>query len=238
MAKMAIRSGSVNKKKTLSLLLIVVLALIYLTSCGGNDAKVVRKIPDRFVHLEKGGGNWGNGLHYIFWKSMIVFLDADEITIYQIGLNNSDFVVKYKNKYYVSEEKLLELLNVAAISPEQRRKTYNLGDEVEIRGAGETVYTVKIISLEAILVEPYGLDDSLITYNIKYAVTSNVIENESIMLISWVETEYGAKYDEFSSIDTETLSIKIRVRKNDEIDAIVLKNPDYLGLTYRVVLDK
>lgn len=213
--------------------IIIILALTWFMFYGRNDANMVLKIPSGFVNLQS---SLTNGLSVMPFETQIAFLDADGVSIYQTDFKNSNFIVKYKGEYYVNEEKLLELADVAAISPEQRRKVYNLGDEVEIRGAGATLYIVKIISLEAGETEPY-YTDTLTTYNIKYAATSNVAENEQTRLISSVETEYGVVYDSLNFIDTETVSVKIRARGNDKIKAIILRSPEYLELTYRIVVD-
>ena len=109
-----------NAKKMPFFTLVVLFALTSLISCGGNDAKVVRNIPTGFVHLPKGGGDWDNGLHYVSWETQISFLDKDGACIYQTGFNNSDFIVKYKNEYYVDEEKLSEMIDIASSTFEQR----------------------------------------------------------------------------------------------------------------------
>ena len=81
---------------------------------------MVREIPSGFIHLPKGGGNWDNGLHYVSWESQISFLDDDENCIYQTGLDNSDFIVKHKNEYYVNEEKILELIDIVNLHRDQQ----------------------------------------------------------------------------------------------------------------------
>ena len=81
---------------------------------------MVAKIPSGFVLLPKGGGDWDNGLHYVAWESQISFFDIDENCIYQTGFKNKDFIVKCDNEYYVDEEKLLELINIANATFSQR----------------------------------------------------------------------------------------------------------------------
>jgi hypothetical protein len=110
-------------KKAFSLVILVVCALILFTSCGKDDAKVVREIPAGFIQLPKGGGNWANGLHYVAWESQISFLDIDEKCVYQTGFNNSDFIVKYKNEYYVNENEFWELVDMAKLAFEKRNST-------------------------------------------------------------------------------------------------------------------
>lgn len=100
-----------NMKKAFTIIFLAVLAVLCMTSCTKNDAKVVREIPSGFVQLPKDGGDWDNGLHYVSWESQISFLDGHETCIYQTGFDNSDFIVQYKNEYYVDEAKLLELMD-------------------------------------------------------------------------------------------------------------------------------
>ena len=120
-----------NKKWVLiiSILLVIVLALalVYFFRDGGHnmgkviDAKVVKEIPEGFIPLKEaakweGLSDSERGLRYVAWESQISFLDADlcvgGVTIYQTSFNNSAFIVKYNNEYYVNEEKILELINI------------------------------------------------------------------------------------------------------------------------------
>lgn len=225
------------KKKALLIIivtLIIILASTWYIFVGRYDANIVLKIPNGFVDLQS---NLKNGLDYFAFESQIVILDADGVGIYQTSFKNRDFIVKYKGDYYVNEEKLLEIAEVAAISSEQRSKVYHLGEEVEVRGAGTTRYTIKIVSLEAGETEPY-YTDTRTTHRIKYIATSNIDVNEHVDLISSVETEYGVSYNDFDFTDAETLSVKIRARGNDKIKAIILHSPDYPGLTYRVAVNE
>ena len=98
-------------------LVFTLLLMLFVLSLRDNDAKLVKEIPSGFVQLPK-GGSWDNGLHYVPWESQIAFLDDDENCIYQTGFNNSDFIVKHKNEYYVNEEKLSELIDIVNSQPE------------------------------------------------------------------------------------------------------------------------
>jgi len=187
-----------NKKIFFPLIIAIMVAIfawinlkfpIYQGSDRWVDATVVKKIPLGFIHLEKGGNRQKNGLHYVSWESQISFLDADEICIYQTSFANSDFIVKFKNEYYVNEEIFLELMKVANISSETRRKTYSLGDEIEVHGIDKTMYIVKVIEVEAI-----KIDDST-TYKIKYKVTPNGIGNGNRNFIHQVETKEGVTFN-------------------------------------------
>lgn len=212
--------------------IVIILALIWFVFYGRNDANMVLRVPAGFVHLQS---NLKNGLNVMPFETQIAFLDADGVGIYQTGFKNSDFIVKYNGEYYVNEEKLLELVDIAAISPEQRFKVYDLGDEIEIRGAGATLYMAKIISLETGETEPY-FEDTLTTYSIKYTLTSNATESKNITLNASIETTLGVEYSNLDFNDTGTMSVKIRDRNNDRIEAIILKSPEYPGLTYRIVV--
>lgn len=103
-----------NKKFFVLILFLVSILLLMLSIpfFRDNDAKLVKEIPPGFIQLPK-GGSWDNSLHYVPWESQIAFLDDNENCIYQTGFDNSDFIVKYKNEYYVNEEKILELIDVA-----------------------------------------------------------------------------------------------------------------------------
>lgn len=101
-----------NLKRMIIVLLIVaaVLVLVYGLLQGRNDAKMVFKLPDGFVSLEEVINSSEGALNYVFWESQISFLDAKGTCIYQTGVKNDNFIVKYKGKYYISESKYNELL--------------------------------------------------------------------------------------------------------------------------------
>ena len=101
------------KRKLLLMFISAILiasVLLAATSCD-EYPKDVREIPSGFVLLPK-GGYWSDGLYYVIWESQISFLDIYENCIYQTGLDDSGFIVEYKNEYYVNEEKILELLDI------------------------------------------------------------------------------------------------------------------------------
>jgi len=195
------------------------------------DAKVVKKIPSGFIHLWNSLDELENDLHYVAWESQISFLDADEVCIYQTSFANSDFIVKFEDEYYVNEEIFSELIKIADISPETRYRIYALGDEVEVYGIDGNIYIVKITKVEAIKT------DDLTTYEIKYKVLPNGIESGSRNFIYQVETKEGVTFGEFDFIDEETALFDIPENREKEIEAIILRSPDYMGLTYRVILD-
>ena len=167
---------------------------------------------------------------------MIVFLDADEVCVYQESYDNSGFIVEQEGEYYVNEETFLEIMDLASIAPIVRREIYHIGDAVEIHGAGETMSIVKITSFEAIET------GDVTTYTIKYSVSSNSIRNEykSFDFFHSVETKDGvsasASDNVFDFVGTDT--VVVEVPKSRKLDAIVLTSPDYPGLlTYRIVMD-
>ncbi|SMC78467.1 hypothetical protein [Papillibacter cinnamivorans] len=104
-----------NKKRIGIILLIPALVLLLL--CGlmreRNDAKTVFNLPSGFVSLDEEITSSEGALRYVFWESRISFLNADNICIYQTGVKNDDFIVKYNGNYYICEEKYNELLEAA-----------------------------------------------------------------------------------------------------------------------------
>jgi len=241
-----------NKKYFLIRIYLTIMIFLLILCKGSNikgdfkmskidNANVVSKIPVGFISLIEFNNRTGNILRGVIWDNQISFELMDEakygiFCIYQTSINNSDYIVKYKEKYYINEAKSKKLSEVAILALEQRQRTYNLGDKVEVQSVDGIVYSVKVVSVEAIETKPF-YTDSITTYNIKYVITSNIIENEQIKLIAWVETKQGVKYDELNFIDTETMSVEIRAReKNDKPTAIILRSPEYVGLTYRIVV--
>ena len=188
-----------------------------------------QEISAGFVILE---ANYDNGFHYLLWDNSIAFLDSEDVTIYQTGINDqtNDFIVKRGDAIYVNEERLSELIEIAAIAPEQRQKTYSIDAVVEVRSAENTVYFFRIINLDAEKV------DDITTYSIKYEIASNKGANDGKKLITWVETKDGVTYDRLEFIDDNLLHIQ--TGKNRELGSIFLTSPSFPGLTYKIAVDK
>ena len=231
-------------KKVFSLLFVIVVISLFIASCEGGDtnmidAKAVREIPQGFISLKK---YEEMGLRWMPFETQITFLDAEDIGIYSTGFDNSDFIVKYNGEYYVYEKKLSEIIEVATIAPEQRRKTYSLNEPVYIRGASKTVYTVKIKAVEAgEAVEDENKSYKLIPYQIRYVVSSNAPDDEltNNNFICLVETKDGATGNIFDYIDAGSERIvSFSIREDKKLGSIILISPEYPGLTYRVVVDE
>lgn len=221
MAKMEI-GGNMGKKILLLLIGIAVttiLALMWFMNYGRNDANMVFKIPSGFVHLQT---NLKNGLTYTGFETQIVFLDADGVGIYQTDFKNSEFIVKYKGEYYVDEEKLLELLDVAAISPDQRLKLYRLGDEIKIRGENK-IYNISILEvIEEIVNDKKTVD---IKFSAVDATESDLKSMFSFVEITVMGSDNSGTSNMFEFIDEET--IRLEMKADREMTAIVLKSPEY-----------
>jgi len=224
----------IMKKNYLVLICLIILIAFSLISCKGEDAKVVYQVPHGFVSLNELNNRADSILRCTIWETQISFelIDPNVICIYQTNIDNSDVIVKYKKKYYINEEKYLELTEVAALALEQRNRTYNLGDTVEILGA-EKNYKITIKELVN--------SDSDGTFDIKFATSNDVAENELRSIFSFVEikvinTNSFGTDNMFDFIDAETVRIKMRADR--KIDTIVLKSPDYPGLNYRIVVDE
>jgi len=95
-------------------LAMLVFLMMYLTACGSDDTEV----PSGFISLSETINKTNGSLRYVAWESQISFLDADDNTIYQTGFENKDFIVKYKDKYYINEAKYLEMVGVSKANTE------------------------------------------------------------------------------------------------------------------------
>jgi hypothetical protein len=206
-----------------AILLLIILVPICLSACNNrNDSKEVREMPEGFIYLEKEGGNWENGLHYVPFETIISFVDADGINIYQTGYSNSDFIVKQKGEYtyYVNEEKFLEVYDMANTVFEQRNKIYGLGDEVKMRDFGENSYTVKVMGVDMIIQENRA------EYEIKIMVVSpDLAAEETVLFFDHVETEKGEIIKDFTFAGEG--KVKVGLPVDVEIKLIVLKTPEY-----------
>ncbi len=75
-------------------------------------------------------------------------MNADNITIYQTGFENRDFIVKYKGGYYINEEEYSELVEISILTMEQQNQTYHLGDTVELCKSATDQYAIKVDAVE------------------------------------------------------------------------------------------
>ena len=213
-----------------------VLLVTSLVSCIHADAKVVFRVPDGFVPLTELDSR-DSILDYVFWDSQISFVYTPDdtprlICLYQEYVGNRDFIVKYKGDYYVNEAKYLELIEVAVLAQEERKLTYGLGDTVEILGADKNYY----ITITA--VEETVLGNNIL-YEIRFIVKPNTKMIELISIFSVVEATVGeaiVRYNDFDFIDAGML--RLEMKRDRRLDAIVLISPEYPGLTYRVLVDK
>lgn len=228
-----------NQKSYLFFICLNMLIIILIVTCKGGgmkmeEAKVVSKIPDGFVSMSELNDREDSILRCLSWDGNIVFgtKKGSVFTLYQDRLANSDVIVNYNNKYYVNEAKFLELNEIAGLALEEREQAHNFGDTIEILGADKNYY-VTITGVEEI-----SIDDKKI-YDIKFSVTADVTENDRKSIFSFVEITVGEKKgtgSNFSFIDAET--VRLEMKADRKLDAIVLKSPEYIGLTYKVLVVK
>jgi hypothetical protein len=206
---------------------IIVLISICLTACERNDAKMVSKaVPSGFISLKEAIDNMKGSLRYMPWESQIAFLDADNITIYQTGFENRDFIVTYKGEYYINEEKYSELAKIANSTMEQRDRTYHLGDTVGLRKSATDQYAVKVDAVELETVDEVGI------YTIKFSVDHVDYAYRRKQFFDHIETESGRMIKDFTFVNEGTVQIKLLA--GDKIRMIVLKSPDYDECVRRV----
>jgi len=222
--------------KNKSYILLICLSLLpvaSLVSCCHADARVVFKVPDGFALLAELDKREDSILDYVFWDSQISFVDTPaKICIYQEFVGNRNFIVKYKGEYYVNEAKYLELIDVAVLAQEERKRTYSIGDTVEILGANK-IYYVTITGLEETVI------DSKKIFNINFTTTPDTTMVELKSIFALVEISKGEKKvsgNVFDFIDAET--VRLEMNSDRKLDALILKSPEYMGLTYRVLMNQ
>ncbi|MNN08659.1 hypothetical protein D3C81_1215200 [compost metagenome] len=198
----------------------IILISICLTACERNDTKMVSKVvPSGFISLNEAIDNTKGTLRYVPWESQISFLDADSFTIYQTGFANRDFIVEYKDEYYINGEKYSELVGIANATVEQRNRTYYLGDTVGLRKSATDQYAVKVDTVEVETV------DEVVTYTIKFTVDHVDYDYQRKQIFDHVETESGKIINNLTFVDEGTVQFELQAR--DRIRTIVLKSPDY-----------
>ena len=185
-----------NLQKIAILILLVLLfaAPLGLESCGkmsaidnGGAEEVNKGKPTGFISLKEAAEKAKGVMEYSFLEEYLSFVDNDGYSVGGGLVTDRSFLITYQGEYYVNEEKFLQSLSVAAISPEQRRKRYGLEDTIEMRGAGDTIYTVKINAFDSVK------KDDVTTYTIEYSVVANTTMEERVPFINVIR--YKEKKD-------------------------------------------
>ena len=202
-------------------------------SCQGYesvDTELVYEIPSGFINLKDATEKTKGVMEYIFFEDYFSLVDIDGSSVGGAMVNDSSYIVQYQGEYYVNEEKFLEALEIATVSPEQRKKRYSLDDTIEMRGAGETIYTVRITVFDSIK------KDDVTTYTIKYSVASDTDENGREPIIKYIETKDGIGSTLYNDNDSGTVTFD--VNKNRELDTIYFYSPDFPWFDYIIAVDR
>jgi len=172
-----------------------------------NNASANSSVPDGFVPLRESISLLENGLKYHFWKDQIVFLDADEANIYQTSENNNMFIVIHNDKYYVSEKKLSEIIDVANVTFEQRNRIFYIGEPIWLVSTGPAITTLTVteVSYAENIDDTYFGDDEWICrikidLEIDCSRTHRGVRNY-VREVAWhyfdsAENAYGRRYNE------------------------------------------
>ncbi len=213
------------KRQNVFTLIILVVFASFLLSCERSDAKVVERLTPGFVKLSTVGNLSDNGgLHYTIGVSQILFLDADEICIYQTALYNSQMIIKCQNQYYFNEVKLTELIDLATITAQQRDWIYNGPVSLRARGAP---YTIMLFDVDTSI----GTNGNNL-YNLSFAksVSGDCVwgYETDIMkqIFDHVETNKGTIIYDFTIVNARG-DFQVQIPAGEELSIVVVKSPDY-----------
>jgi len=197
-----------------------------LVSCNDRNA-----LPDGFIRLYDAAEKAEGVMSYSFFEDYFSLIDIDGHSVGGSLVTDSSLLVRYQDEYYVNEEKFLEAMEIAKVSPEQRRKRYSLEDAIEMRGIGETIFIVKIVTFDSVK------KDDVRTYTIKHSITVNTTEFGRKPFINYVTTEDGITLTTYNDyIDTDTVIFDMS--KDSEIDTITFLSPDFPWFDYIISVDK
>lgn len=79
-----------------------------------SDAQTVNKVPPNYIALKDVIDKSNGILNCVFWEGQISFyVDVEEgnICIYQAKVNDGNFIVKYKDNYYINATVLFDGYN-------------------------------------------------------------------------------------------------------------------------------
>ena len=242
------------KRIGLSPILIILLAMIFLfmVSChemdgadNESDKEMIEDLPLGFVNLDDAAASAEGIMTYSFFEEYFSLVDMDGYSVGGSLVTDSSLIIRLQGQYYVNEGKFLDALEVAKISPEQRRKRYSPDGAIEVRGAGDSIYFVEITAIDSTRI------NDATTYTIKYTITSDVADSGQKPLISDIDAKDGVSYSVLGEIDPETLStaivanrvvetlvLSVDIMRSSEIDTITFLSPDFPWLVYIIAVDK
>jgi hypothetical protein len=202
-----------------------------------RDVKSVCKVPDGFIslnnikHLDRYSDYTDSKLRWVIVDGDIGFRDSDDMALDNSPLNNSDFIVKYKNEYYVDKLQIYDLLDSAAVIEEQRNRPYNLGEIIVLRGHNRIALFPYVVIIDSVETESIG---GSVLSTIKFKMDRNTYERNKMKIFDHVETDKGKFINNFTFIDDKTVQVKIPA--GEKINMIVLKSPDYASCIRRVLV--
>jgi hypothetical protein len=220
----------IMKKVLLFTLILVILITFAITANADNPSEeramvfdIPVGVPEGFIpFMEAVRQKQEEGILRIFaHDNQVAFLDSDGINIYHTWLNDERLFYIHERVRYINEEIFLNIVEIAKHAPEQRLRTYFLNEEIEIRGAGNKIYNVTITGI--------------LINELQFKITPNVSEEELRGIFDFISVESNDRLivDAIEVINMET----VRIMTSQEITAVILRNPEYRGLTYRVVLN-
>lgn len=221
------KSKALKKILFASILIFVIIAthiisIAYYKNYGqyNEGAKRVYKMPEGYIPLQKIYEYTEGKLRYIGTDhNSVLIRDSDDMFIhnFNISLNNSWFIVRYKDEYYINEIEYEKLLRDAKIIAEQRNRIYNLGDAVMLRGSEIVPWIIIIDSLE---MESIG---ESVAYTIKFTTNPSVSENKILKIFGHVETDKGTIINEFAFVDEGTVQVELPA--GEKIGMLILTSP-------------
>lgn len=195
---------------------------------------IVQYSPDGFITLDSALEGIGGVLTTLFWSTNFVVQDSEDITIFQTGVRDNNFIVIYKNAFYINEGMFNEIAKYATDIFEQRNRIYDIGDIIEIRGIsgedseelwgwGNPRYSLEITSIESDITSESAI------YHIKFSITPAVDERHILDFFNRVTTHNGSIYSDFILVNHET--IRIELSSHEIINMLVLSVPRELRVS-------
>lgn len=205
--------------------LISVLAFYFVNVNKSSKITEVKENPQGYIALEKIDGKYSN-FTYNIEKQFIYFKDLDNVIIKQSKLNDSNFIVKYKDKILVSENELSEIIKHAEKIEYDRSNLYGIGNKILLYDRN---YRKIFASIEKIdyknKCEIIPVNDDEAICLIEIAIHSQD-DPRAIDIVDFFETAESCdkkQYKDFFKIEKNIVGLKIP--KDIEIQNLYIKSP-------------
>ena len=203
------------------------------------------EIPDGFILLSEALEGMDGILSWLHWKDNIVFLDSEEVNVFQRSFYYENFIIVNQGVIHVNYLTMAELKENAVGIFEQLNRTYNVEDIIKMRSiryGHRTEFEIRISDVARLT------DGINVAYEMNIQIYPSVFKRDLLRFFEYAENQNGDVFnnfmllveDEFYSVDEIDVQdrtfvsdgiIRIELDRNSTLDLVVLNIPRGLRIS-------